>query len=310
MADRISQFTAELLAAGVPAVHNGQITAEVFVADVPALRVAQLITETLCDDRPGARGAQLLVEMLYAFVTARVAQSASEVLVDDDPPARSAQLALEILHEYPQPPYASFTMSNLIFPSLPGLSWDVKKTPQFGTTIVKHPSGRETRVANYSHPLWKWEMSYEILRETQGYQELQALCGFFLARTGAFDTFLFADPSEPNTLTDYEIGVGDGFTNQFTLTKSYGGFIEPVGYADPSSLQVFVGGVAVLSPASWNFVSPNTLVFLNAPAAGIPITATYTWYYRVRFGEDAQDYNNFMYQLWDLKKLTLEMVKP
>ncbi len=40
------------------------------------------------------------------------------------------------------------------------------------------------------------------------------------------------------------------------------------------------------------------------------MSASYTWYCRVRFGKDVQDYNNFMYQLWNLKKLTLEMVKP
>ena len=45
-------------------------------------------------------------------------------------------------------------MSNLIFPILPGLQWNVKKSPQFHTTIVKHTSGRETRVANYAYPLW------------------------------------------------------------------------------------------------------------------------------------------------------------
>jgi hypothetical protein len=64
------------------------------------------------------------------------------------------------------------------------------------------------------------------------------------------------------------------------------------------------------SPAVWNLITPNTLSFPVPPAKGSVVSATYTWYYRVRFGEDVQDYNNFMYQLWELKKLSLEMVKP
>ena len=69
-------------------------------------------------------------------------------------------------------------------------------------------------------------------------------------------------------------------------------------------------GVQVFSPTTWTLVTPNTLLFAVPPAKGVVVSAGYTWYYRVRFGEDAQNYNNFMYQLWDLKKLTLEMVKP
>ncbi|WP_298207306.1 DUF2460 domain-containing protein [Ferrovum sp.] len=44
-------------------------------------------------------------------------------------------------------------MSTLIFPILPDLQWNVKKSPRFHTTIVKHTAGRETRVANYAYPL-------------------------------------------------------------------------------------------------------------------------------------------------------------
>ena len=109
------------------------------------------------------------------------------------------------------------------------------------------------------------------------------------------------------------IGLSDGATNRFTLTKTWGGFTEPVGYLDSASLQVYVNGVP--TPANdpvnpWSLATPNSLIFNVPPAAHQVITASYTWYYRVRFGEDAQDYDNFLWQLWELKKLTLEMAKP
>ena len=310
MANRITQLATEVLAAGIPAIRISTLAAEVLADDNPAATLSQLLAEILADDDPRIQASQFSVEILYEFVHARVSQVAGEILVDDDPHAHVSQIVFEILYDYPLPPFAEFTMSNLIFPTLPGLQWNIVKSPQFHTTIVKHTSGRETRVSNTAYPLWKWEMSYELLRETQGFAELQALCGFFLARTGSFDTFLFADPAESNTVSGYDLGVGDGFTTEYPLTKTYGGFIEPVGYVDAGSLQVFVGGVQVYSPTTWNLITPNTLSFPAPPAKGSVVSASYTWYYRVRFGEDVQDYNNFMYQLWELKKLTLEMVKP
>jgi uncharacterized protein (TIGR02217 family) len=310
MAHRISALTAEVLQEGIPSLRASILVAELIADEDPAVLNSQLVTEILADDDPNIRASQLGIEILYEYVTGRVSQLGAELLVDDDPSLHASELCLEVLYDYPMPPFADFTMSNLIFPALAGLQWDVKKSPQFQTTIVKHTSGRETRVSNYAHPLWKWEMSYELLRETQGYAELQALCGFFLARLGSFDTFLFADPAESNMATNYELGVGDGFTTEYVLTKSYAGFIEPVGYVDATTLQVFIGGVQVYSPATWVLVTPNTLQLTSALPAGSVISASYIWYYRVRFGEDVHDYNNFMYQLWELKKLTLEMVKP
>ncbi len=310
MANRLTQLTTEILATGVPWARISQLATEIVVDDDPSATLSQLLAEILADDDPKVRAPQLCAEILHEFAMARVSQFEAEILMDDDPTPHVSQLVAEVLYQYPSPPFPEFTMSNLIFPTLPGLQWNVKKSPQFHTTIVKHTSGRETRVANYAYPLWKWEMSYELLRETQGYAELQALCGFFLARSGSFDTFLFADPAESNTASGDTLGVGDGFTTEYPITKSYAGFIEPVGYVDITTLQVMLDGVQVFSPTTWTLVTPNTLLFAVPPAKGVVVSADYTWYYRVRFGEDMQDYNNFMYQLWDLKKLTLEMVKP
>lgn len=310
MAHRVSALIAEVLQERIPSLRASTLVAELIADEDPAVLNGQLVTEVLADDDPNTRASQFGVEILYEYAIARISQVGTEILVDDDPSLHASELCLEVLYDYPMSPFADFTMSNLIFPSLPGLQWDVKKSPQFQTTIVKHTSGRETRVSNYAYPLWKWEMSYELLRETQGYAELQALCGFFLARSGSFDTFLFADPAEPNTVTNYELGVGDGLTTEYQITKSYAGFIEPVGYVDAATLQVFVNGAPVYSPAAWSLVTPNSLQLTSALPAGAVISASYIWYYRVRFGEDVHDYNNFMYQLWELKKLTLEMVKP
>lgn len=308
MADRVSQLAAQWLESSVPTARISQLAANVIADDDAQARISQLAADVLADDDPRVRASQLAALVLWESANARMSQICAQIVADDDPRIRATQLCAQVLLDYPTPPSPGFTMSDLLFPTLPGLKWDIVKTPQFSTTISKHTSGREVRASNYAYPLWKWEMSYEFLRETLGFAELETLAGFFLARYGAFDTFLFADPSEPNSVANYRLGAGDGLTTSFQLTKTYAGFVEPIGYVDQGTLEIYVNGV--LQTSGWSLTLPNTIAFTAAPAAGASITASYAWYYRVRFADDAHDYNNFMYQLWELKKLTLEMVKP
>jgi len=150
-------------------------------------------------------------------------------------------------------------------------------------------------------------MSFEFLR-AGAEQELQALEGFFLARRGKFDTFLYHDPDENNVLTGAAVGTGDNSQTKWTLYKTFAGFAEPCGYVDPASIHVYFG--AIEQTTGWSFVSPNQLVFDVPVPLGTVITANYHWYYRVRFDEDSHQYNQFMFRLWELKKLTLKSVKP
>lgn len=198
-------------------------------------------------------------------------------------------------------------MSDYLFPTLPGLDWDIQKTPAFSTQISSHVSGREVRVSNYAYPIWTWEMSYEFLR-AGAEEELQTLMGFFLARSGTFDTFLYADPDEDNVLTKVTLGIGDSSQTVWHLSKTFAGFTEPCGYVDPSSIRVYFGDVEQLS--GWTFFSPNGIVFASAPPIDTVVKADYTWYYRVRFGDDSQTYSQFMFELWELQKVTLKSVKP
>lgn len=227
---------------------------------------------------------------------------------------RATRASLTILLEYHEisPRTIDYQpVSDHLFPTLPGLAWDIAKRPTFSTSIAPHASGREVRASNYAYPLWIWEMSYEFLR-AGAEEELQELMGFFLQRQGAYDTFLFKDPDENNELTGIVVGVGDDQQTKWTLLKAYGGFAEPCGYIDTDSVQVYFddGETVTEQTSGWEIISPNQLSFTAAPAAGIDIIADYTWYYRVRFGDDSLDYRNFMYNVWELQSLTLQSVKP
>ena len=66
-------------------------------------------------------------------------------------------------------------MSNQVFPTLPGLTWNVVRAPQWATRIQKAVSGKEFRSAWMSAPIYTFRLSYEVLREAASFQEIQQL---------------------------------------------------------------------------------------------------------------------------------------
>lgn len=113
-------------------------------------------------------------------------------------------------------------MSNAVFPTLPGLSFDVKKAPQWSTKIQQSTSRKELRLSYDSWPVYKWTLAYDVLRASSSFNELQTLVGFFNARQGAYDSFLFSDPND-NTVVSHGFGIGDGSTTAFQLQRTAAG---------------------------------------------------------------------------------------
>ena len=118
-------------------------------------------------------------------------------------------------------------MSDDLFPKLPGLKWGTVKAPIFSTAVLTAASGRSTRGSFQSYPQWKITASYEFLRGGNGYDELQQVVGFFCARLGQWDSFLYRDDDDYQ-VTNQALGIGDGVTKEFRFVRSFGGFVEPV----------------------------------------------------------------------------------
>lgn len=203
----------------------------------------------------------------------------------------------------------------LIFPALAGLAWSVTKTPTFQTRIQRAVSGRELRVLDYPYPLWQFALIYDFLRDepAAGFDELRTLLGFFMLCQGAFGTFLFQDPTDCQ-VTGQQIGIGNASTTVFQLQRAMGtalpggGFLEPI-VAPKLVNAIYFDGITQ-DPASYS-VDPNTgvVTFGTAPGSGLIITADFSYYFRCRFIDDRYDFENFMYRLWQLKKLTFISVR-
>ena len=200
-------------------------------------------------------------------------------------------------------------MSNALFPTFKGLQWDVVKMPTWSTIIQRSASGRELRAALFSFPLWEFHLSFSWLPDRgAGVTDLKNLMGFFNQRNGSFDTFLYKDPTD-NNISAQALGAGDGSTTQFQLVRTYGGFAEPIYNPELSSPapQIFLNGV--LQSSGYSINSTGLITFTSAQGNGVAVTGTFTFYYRVRFKDDTAEFNNFMYQLWELKQLHFVSVK-
>ena len=194
-------------------------------------------------------------------------------------------------------------MSSAVFPTLAGLTWDIIKKPEFSTITQRAVSGRELRIANMPYPLWTFTLKYELLRADTTNLELQKLLGFFLARYGSWDSFLFNDVSD-NSITDQLFATGDGVTTQFQLLRNYGSsftFIEPI--KNVTAITNIKDNGVTVNPANYSVGSTGLVTFSVAPVSGHSLTCTCTFYYRVRFVSDDSEFTEFMRDLWENKEI-------
>lgn len=190
-------------------------------------------------------------------------------------------------------------MSNLIFPSLPGLMWGIKRTPVWNTIIKKTPSGREFRGRLQSAPLRQYALQYEVLREGGGLEELKVLEGFFNQVAGSWGSFLYRDPDDCR-VTDQGFGVGDGVSTQFPLVRTWGGCVETVCELD--GVPAITGGA--------HSVADGVVSFATPPANGALLRWTGSYFWRCRFLHDAAEFSQFLKGLWEAKKIEFVTVKP
>lgn len=193
-------------------------------------------------------------------------------------------------------------MSDAIFPVMPGLSWGTDWAPKFNTKILTATSGKEYRSSLMVTPIYTFKLQYEFLRAASR-QELQTMMNFFLARRGAFDSFLYSHPDDCS-VTDQLIGVANGAQRQFQLMRGFGSdYAEPVQNIN-QLLNVKVNGIAKAAGSDYTVTSSGLVVFGVTPAAG-SVTWSGSYYYRCRFTKDELPFHNLMQAVHSLKALEM-----
>ncbi len=200
-------------------------------------------------------------------------------------------------------------MSDAIFPALPGIAWNVVRTPTWQTRTQVSVSGRETRQADWSYPRYTWSLDFDFLRSDPSFGEVQALIGFINSCQGGFGTFLYRDDDD-NAAVNQQLGVGDGATVTFPLIRTFGNYIESVGRVNAVS-SVTVAGSSASYTVNYDVgtESGSSITFTAPPAAGATILASFTFYWRCRFSDDTVDFTKFLYGMSSVSGLKFESVK-
>ena len=188
-------------------------------------------------------------------------------------------------------------MSNVLLPTLPGLTWDTKKKPVFNSGVQRSVNLSELRASFSSTPLYEFSRSYEILRDDIAHDELNTLVGFFMARYGSWDSWLFLDVDDSAALLE-PFGTGTGAAVAFQLKRALGVFTEPVCNVAASPL-IYKAGVLQTVTTHYTINSTGLVTFTGAPANGAALTWSGTYYFRCRFREDVMEFQQFMSKLWE-----------
>lgn len=193
-------------------------------------------------------------------------------------------------------------MSLAIFPSLQSMEWKNSKTQRWeGVYVQKSGNGRRKSLCTQAYPEWEMECSYACLSQ----EEVEKAAGFFAMVRGSHRPFLWKD-TEDFSQTNVRIGVSDGTVMGWQLLRNYGGyFVAPVRDIVDGTLVMFADGVefdCVLGVDGW--VTPTV-----AQPADAVITASFEYYWRVAFNDSELTWENFWYNYYSLKEISLISVR-
>ena len=224
--------------------------------------------------------------------------------------------------------FIQFPTPTPVFPVLPPLAWSVHKKPIMASRAITATTGRETQLACCVYPRWAFTLTYGgdswLRDQTQnsvpdpalpGLTELEQLSGLFLQCRGSYGEFYYSDPDDFSRLAQ-AVGTGNGTQTTFPLTYTWGtGPFSPAMTIPVGGIQtidaVYFNGTPAPGGYTWGTDATNTQLVINpAPPNGAVITADFTFYFRCRFLDDTQEYSQWAQNLWEVKQVQFESVKP
>lgn len=132
-------------------------------------------------------------------------------------------------------------MVDEVYPTLRGLTFGTSSKPMFSTDVAEHTSGKETATQYWDEPKWEFKLQYDYLpnKTPAANTDFKTLVGFFLARKGRFEPFLFKAPDD-HFVESLQLGIGNGIVTEFQMYRPMGSYQEPIGQADPDNTTIFV----------------------------------------------------------------------
>lgn len=193
--------------------------------------------------------------------------------------------------------------------------------PQRRTDVVTLGSGREERNARWAHSRRRYDAGYGV----KTHQALSQVVAFFEERRGRLHGFRWRDrldhssaaPETDVTALDQIIGTGDGVTDTFALSKTYGGIYSP--YRRPieklvsGSVRVAVAGDDAEEGTAFTVdTATGVVTFLagHIPAMGATVTAGFLFDVPVRFDTDYLEVDLSAFAAGAIPKIPLVEIRP
>ena len=125
-----------------------------------------------------------------------------------------------------------------VFPTVTGYVWPPTLAPVWNAQVQKTQTGRIVAATYQQYPLYKFTVKFDVLAQS----DYQTLLAFFNQQQGNVIPFWFDAGPGQDTVSAQAFGTGNGVTTAFTLLRSYGGFVEPVGSANGTPT-IYVNGI-------------------------------------------------------------------
>lgn len=193
--------------------------------------------------------------------------------------------------------------------------------PQRRTDIVALGSGAEERNARWVHSRRRYDAGYGV----KTFETLSQVLAFFEERRGRLYGFRWRDrldhssaaPGHAVTPADQVIGIGDGITKAFQLSKTYGSlyspYRRPIAKPVPDSVRVAVAENELEEGNGFTVDTRTGLITLSAayvPASGSAITAGFRFDVPVRFDTDYLEIDLSAFAAGAIPKIPLVEIKP
>ena len=198
------------------------------------------------------------------------------------------------------------------------LSFGSSGGPERRTEIVALTNGFEERNTPWAQSRRRYDAGVGL----RSLDDIAALVAFFEARRGQLHGFRWKDwfdfkscpPSATPSLHDQMIGVGDGATRAFTLTKAYvsGGvsYVREVKKPVGGTISVGVSGVAqILGVDATVDPTQGQVTFATPPDAGAEITAGFEFDVPVRFDTEAIVANAATFQAGEIPSVPVVEIR-
>lgn len=163
--------------------------------------------------------------------------------------------------------------------------FSLSETIQYATLIFQTSSGKEKRRSKWSYPLRMLGCQLRYNSKT----DIDTLWTFYKARKGAYDTFWIKFPTEYQSVLE-AVGTGDGGTAIYNLDYF------PI---DTAVVTAYLNDVEEEDVTPSNDVGNEVakLTFDSNVGNNVVITASYDYYFQVRFVDDRLSRQLMAYQL-------------